>query len=92
MILVGEVVSPESEHRDRTVKLRKSAEAGIKHGPRLADLDRQHEQAGAPTQERGGIKEWSWPLPVKLRIIKGTLMCLPVLSGHNFDDHWIASR
>lgn len=31
VILVGEVVSPESEHRDRTVKLRKYAEAGIKH-------------------------------------------------------------
>ncbi|WP_207310898.1 Uma2 family endonuclease [Lentzea alba] len=29
--LVVEVVSPESAHRDRTVKLRKYAEAGIKH-------------------------------------------------------------
>jgi hypothetical protein len=29
--LVVEVVSPESAHRDRTVKLRKYAEAGIRH-------------------------------------------------------------
>lgn len=31
VLLVIEVTSPESEHRDRTVKLRKYAEAGIKH-------------------------------------------------------------
>jgi Uma2 family endonuclease len=31
VLLVVEVISPESEHRDRTVKLRKYAEAGIKH-------------------------------------------------------------
>ncbi|WP_328807036.1 Uma2 family endonuclease [Nocardiopsis coralli] len=31
VVLVVEVVSPESEHRDRTVKLRKYAEAGIPH-------------------------------------------------------------
>jgi Uma2 family endonuclease len=31
VLLVVELVSPESEHRDRTVKLRKYAEAGIKH-------------------------------------------------------------
>ncbi|HEX6357164.1 Uma2 family endonuclease [Actinophytocola sp.] len=31
VVLVVEVTSPESEHRDRTVKLRKYAEAGIKH-------------------------------------------------------------
>lgn len=31
VLLVVEVVSPESEHRDRTVKLRKYAEAGIKN-------------------------------------------------------------
>jgi Uma2 family endonuclease len=30
-LLVVEVVSPESKHRDRTVKLRKYAEAGIEH-------------------------------------------------------------
>jgi Uma2 family endonuclease len=29
--LVVEAVSPESAHRDRTVKLRKYAEAGIPH-------------------------------------------------------------
>ncbi|WP_189328495.1 Uma2 family endonuclease [Actinoplanes ianthinogenes] len=31
VILVAEVISPESAHRDRTVKLRKYAEAGIAH-------------------------------------------------------------
>jgi Uma2 family endonuclease len=31
VLLVVELVSPESEHRDRTVKLRKYAAAGIKH-------------------------------------------------------------
>lgn len=31
VVLVVEVTSPESEHRDRTVKLRKYAEAGIPH-------------------------------------------------------------
>jgi len=31
VLLAIEVVSPESEHRDRTVKLRKYAEAGIAH-------------------------------------------------------------
>ncbi|HVQ17432.1 MAG TPA: Uma2 family endonuclease [Actinomycetes bacterium] len=31
VLLVVEVTSPESEHRDRTVKLRKYAEAGITH-------------------------------------------------------------
>jgi Uma2 family endonuclease len=31
VLLVIELVSPESEHRDRTVKLRKYAEAGIPH-------------------------------------------------------------
>jgi Uma2 family endonuclease len=31
VLLVVEVVSPESAHRDRTVKLRKYAEAGIRH-------------------------------------------------------------
>ena len=37
--LVGEVVSPESAHRDRTVKLRKYAEAGIPHYWRVEDED-----------------------------------------------------
>jgi Uma2 family endonuclease len=31
VLLAVEVVSPESAHRDRTVKLRKYAEAGIPH-------------------------------------------------------------
>lgn len=31
VVLVVEVTSPESEHRGRTVKLRKYAEAGIRH-------------------------------------------------------------
>jgi Uma2 family endonuclease len=31
VLLVVEVISPESEHRDTTVKLRKYAEAGIRH-------------------------------------------------------------
>lgn len=37
--LVVEVVSPESAHRDRTVKLRKYAEAGIPHYWRVEDED-----------------------------------------------------
>lgn len=37
--LVIEVVSPESAHRDRTVKLRKYAEAGIPHHWRIEDED-----------------------------------------------------
>lgn len=38
-LLVVEVVSPESAHRDRTVKLRKYAEAGIAHFWRIEDAD-----------------------------------------------------
>ena len=41
-LLVVEVVSPESAHRDRTVKLRKYAEAGI------ADYWRIEEEDGSP--------------------------------------------
>ncbi|GAB3815885.1 Uma2 family endonuclease [Micromonospora zhanjiangensis] len=37
VLLVVEVVSPESAHRDRTVKLRKYAEAGIGHYWRVED-------------------------------------------------------
>ncbi|MGW1071359.1 Uma2 family endonuclease [Streptomyces sp. NPDC002537] len=37
--LAVEVVSPESAHRDRTVKLRKYAEAGIPHYWRVEDVD-----------------------------------------------------
>ncbi len=39
VLLVAEVVSPESAHRDRTVKLRKYAEAGIGHYWRIEDED-----------------------------------------------------
>jgi Uma2 family endonuclease len=39
VVLVAEVVSPESAHRDRTVKLRKYAEAGIAHHWRVEDED-----------------------------------------------------
>lgn len=39
VLLVVEVVSPESAHRDRTVKLRKYAEAGIPHYWRIEDED-----------------------------------------------------
>jgi Uma2 family endonuclease len=39
--LVVEIVSPESAHRDRTVKLRKYAEAGIPHYWRIEDEDLQ---------------------------------------------------
>ncbi|GAB2609289.1 hypothetical protein Aab01nite_23110 [Paractinoplanes abujensis] len=39
VLLVIEVVSPESAHRDRTVKLRKYAEAGIKHYWRIDEED-----------------------------------------------------
>jgi Uma2 family endonuclease len=42
VLLVAEVVSPESAHRDRTVKLRKYAEAGIGHYWRI------EEEAEAP--------------------------------------------
>jgi len=37
VLLVAEVVSPESAHRDRTVKLRKYAEAGIAHYWRIEE-------------------------------------------------------
>jgi Uma2 family endonuclease len=39
VLLVIEVVSPESAHRDRTVKLRKYAEAGIPHYWCIEDED-----------------------------------------------------
>jgi len=39
VLLVVEVVSPESAHRDRTVKLRKYAEAGIPHYWLVEDED-----------------------------------------------------
>lgn len=39
VLLVVEVVSPESAHRDRTVKLRKYAGAGIRHYWRVEDED-----------------------------------------------------
>ncbi|WP_436526459.1 Uma2 family endonuclease [Actinoplanes sp. HUAS TT8] len=39
VILVGEVVSPESAHRDRMVKLRKYAEAGVTHYWRVEEED-----------------------------------------------------
>lgn len=39
VVLVVEVVSPESAHRDRTVKLRKYAEAGIAHYWRVEEED-----------------------------------------------------
>ncbi|MCM4084044.1 Uma2 family endonuclease [Paractinoplanes hotanensis] len=39
VLLVVEVVSPESAHRDRTVKLRKYAEAGIPNYWRVEDED-----------------------------------------------------
>jgi Uma2 family endonuclease len=39
VLLVVEVVSPESAHRDRTVKLRKYAEAGITHYWRIEEED-----------------------------------------------------
>jgi Uma2 family endonuclease len=39
VLLVVEVVSPESAHRDRTVKLRKYAEAGIANYWRIEDED-----------------------------------------------------
>nr|WP_277211904.1 Uma2 family endonuclease [Isoptericola croceus] len=39
VILAVEVVSPESAHRDRTVKLRKYAEVGIRHFWRIEDED-----------------------------------------------------
>jgi Uma2 family endonuclease len=39
VLLVIEVVSPESAHRDRTVKLRKYAEAGITHYWRIEEED-----------------------------------------------------
>ncbi|WP_282202438.1 Uma2 family endonuclease [Kitasatospora fiedleri] len=39
VVLAVEVVSPESAHRDRTVKLRTYAEAGIPHHWRIEDED-----------------------------------------------------
>ncbi len=39
ILLVVEVVSPESAHRDRTVKLRKYAESGIAHYWRIEEED-----------------------------------------------------
>jgi Uma2 family endonuclease len=39
VVLAVEVVSPESEHRDRAVKPHKYAEAGIRHFWRVEDVD-----------------------------------------------------
>jgi Uma2 family endonuclease len=39
IVLAVEVVSPESEHRDKAVKPRKYAEAGIRHFWRVEDVD-----------------------------------------------------
>jgi Uma2 family endonuclease len=41
VVLAVEVVSPESEHRDRTVKLRKYAEAAIRHYWLIEEEDNQ---------------------------------------------------
>ncbi|KIF76506.1 restriction endonuclease [Streptomyces sp. 150FB] len=72
--LVVEVVSPESAHRDRTVKLRKYAEAGIPHYWRVEDEDErpvvhvyeldESTSAYAPAGIfRGSLKR---PLPFKI--------------------------
>jgi Uma2 family endonuclease len=50
VLLVVEVVSPESKHRDCTVKLRKYAEAGIKH---FWLIDDENERTVAHVYELG---------------------------------------
>ena len=66
--------------QDRYNHSTRAAEAGIGHRPWLANLDGQHEQAGPSSQEWGWLKEWSRPLPVKLRINKGTTNAFPSVS------------
>jgi Uma2 family endonuclease len=76
VLLVVEVSSPESAHRDRTVKLRKYAEAGIQHywlideenGTQVAhvyELD-QPARAYVPATIARGTLERSVPFPIKI--------------------------
>ncbi|MGC4887642.1 Uma2 family endonuclease [Micromonospora sp. DT227] len=75
-LLVVEVVSPESAHRDRNVKLRKYAEAGIANYWRIEDEDGSpvvytYEIDGptrsyAPTGIHRGELRTSLPFPIKI--------------------------
>ena len=68
-----------------------ATEDGSGHRSWLANLDRQHEQAGQASQEWSGLKERSRPLPVKLRINKGTRTRFSVLAIQNFEEYWTPS-
>ena len=76
VVLVVEVISPESKHRDRTVKLRKYAEAGIPHywviddepdGPavHLYELDEPTGQY-APAGVTRGRLQTTRPFPIDI--------------------------
>jgi Uma2 family endonuclease len=76
VLLVVEVVSPESAHRDRTVKLRKYAEAGIAHYWRVEDeggvpvvhayeLDAPT-RAYVPTGIHRGVLRTAVPFPIEI--------------------------
>ena len=76
VLLVVEVTSPESAHRDRTLKLRKYAEAGIPHywlidqetdGPvvHVYELDRGAERY-VPTAIARGHLQTSRPFPIDI--------------------------
>ncbi|MFY1689950.1 Uma2 family endonuclease [Plantactinospora sp. WMMB782] len=77
-LLVVEVVSPESAHRDRTVKLRKYAEADIPHYWRVEDEDdlpvvHSYELDGptrsyAPTGIHRHELRSSTPFPIELEL------------------------
>lgn len=74
VLLVVEVESPESAHRDRTVKLRKYAEAGIAHYWRVEDeaslpVVRAYELDGrsyAPTGIHRGELHTAAPFAIKI--------------------------
>lgn len=88
VLLAVEVTSPESEHRDRTVKLRKYGEAGIRHYWLI------EEEAGQPVVH---VYELDQPTAtyVPAGIFRGTLKRpVPFAISINLDDleHGLGKR